>query len=169
MTPAPELSRPFALARLGEGGVEERIVASPAERGAVAKRLDLQALDRLEAQLSLRLAGGGTLLTLTGRIEAAVTQSCVITLEPVPAELSLPVDVTYALARAAPEDDEESLDPDAPEPLPPGGLDLGEEVVQLLSLGLDPYPRAPGAALPDAADSAPDHPFAKLRTLKPKS
>jgi uncharacterized metal-binding protein YceD (DUF177 family) len=168
MIPAPELSRPFAVERLGEGGVEERIVARPAERAAVAKRLDLLALDRLEARLSLRLTAGATLLTVTGRIEAAVVQSCVITLEPVPAELSLPVDVTYALTRAGPEEGEESVDPDAPEPLPPGGLDLGEEVVQLLSLGLDPYPRAPGAALPEEPDGAPDHPFAKLRELKPK-
>ena len=164
----PELSRPFAVDRLGEGGVEERIVASPAERAAVARRLDLLALDRLEARLSLRLAAGATLLTVTGRIEAAVVQSCVITLEPVPAELSLPVEITYALTRATPEDEDHIVDPDAPEPLPTGGLDLGEEVVQLLSLGLDPYPRAPGAALPEEPDGAPDHPFAKLRELKPK-
>lgn len=168
MIPAPELSRPFAVDRLGEGGAEERIVASPAERAAVAKRLDLLALDRLQATLNLRLIAGGTLLEIAGRIEAAVVQSCVVTLEPVPADLSLPVEIAYALTRAAPEEDEESVDPNAPEPLPLGGLDLGEEVVQLLSLGLDPYPRAPGAALPQEAASAPDHPFAKLRELKPK-
>ncbi|HKY94947.1 MAG TPA: DUF177 domain-containing protein [Kiloniellales bacterium] len=164
----PELSRPFAVDRLGEGGAEEHIVASPAERAAVAKRLDLLALDRLEAWLSLRLAAGATLLEIGGRIEASVVQSCVITLEPVPAKLSLPVEITYALTRGGPEQPEESLDPDAPEPLPPGGLDLGEEVVQMLSLGLDPYPRAPGAALPEEPDSAPEHPFAKLRELKPR-
>ena len=164
----PELSRPFAVERLGEGGVEERIVASPAERAAVAKRLDLQALDRLQATLDLRLAGGSTLLKITGRIDASVVQSCVVSLEPVPAELSIPVDITYALTRAAPEDEDEGLDPDAPEPLPPGGLDLGEEVVQTLSLGLDAYPRAPSAALPEGAAAEPEHPFAKLRELKPK-
>lgn len=169
MTPQPELSRPFAVDRLGATGAEERIVASPAERAAVAKRLDLVALDRLEAQLSLRLAAGATLLKVTGRIEADVVQSCVVTLEPVPATLSLPVDITFALTRADPaEEAEESVDPDAPEPLPPGGLDLGEEVVQMLSLGLDPYPRAPGASLPDGAVDEPEHPFAELRNLKPR-
>jgi uncharacterized metal-binding protein YceD (DUF177 family) len=166
MTAAPELSRPFAVERLGQGGAQEHIAASPAERAAIAARLDLLALDRLEAQLALRLAGGGTLLTITGRIEAEVQQSCVVTLEPVPARLSLPVEITYALARARHGDEEENLDPDAPEPLPPGGLDLGEEVVQMLSLGLDPYPRAPGATLPPVQEAEAEHPFAKLKDLK---
>jgi uncharacterized metal-binding protein YceD (DUF177 family) len=166
MTQPPELSRPFAVERLGEGGVEKRIIASPAERAAVARRLDLLGLDRLEASLSLRLAGGGTLLQLTGRIEAEVQQSCVVTLEPVPARLSLAVEITYALVRSTPDQGEESVDPDAPEPLPPGGLDLGEEVVQMLALGLDPYPRAPGAELPVVPDAEAEHPFGKLKDLK---
>jgi uncharacterized metal-binding protein YceD (DUF177 family) len=168
VTVAPELSRPFAVERLGEGGVEERIVATAAERAAVVRRLDLVALDSLAALLVLRLAAGGTLLEITGRIEARVTQSCVVTLEPVSADLALPVEIIYALTRAAPGQTEETLDPDAPEPLPPGGLDLGEEVVQMLALGLDPYPRAPGAALPPSAGAAVDHPFAKLKALKPR-
>jgi len=167
MTAPPELSRPFAVERLGNAGAEERIVASPAERAAVARRLDLVALDLLEADLRLRLVAGGTVLEIVGTIEAAVVQTCVVTLEPVPARLSLPVEIAYALTRGA-TDDEEPLDPGAPEPLPPEGLDLGEEVVQTLSLGLDPYPRAPGAALPEEASSAPEHPFAKLKDLKPK-
>jgi uncharacterized metal-binding protein YceD (DUF177 family) len=166
MTQPPELSRPFAVERLGEGGTAERIVASPAERAAVARRLDLLGLDRLEAKLALRVAAGGTLLEITGQIEAEVQQSCVVTLEPVPARLSLPVEITYALVRSAPDRGEESVDPDAPEPLPPGGLDLGEEVVQMLSLGLDPYPRAPGAGLPPVPDAEAEHPFAKLKDLK---
>jgi uncharacterized metal-binding protein YceD (DUF177 family) len=166
MTQAPELSRPLAVERLSESGSEQRIVASAKERTAVAARLELLALDRLEAQLALRIAAAGTLLEIAGRIEAEVQQSCVVTLEPVPARLSLPVEVTYALTRNAPGDEAESLDPDAPEPLPPGGLDLGEEVVQLLSLGLDPYPRAPGAELPATAEQESEHPFAKLKGLK---
>lgn len=177
MTAQPELSRPFAVDRLGLGGTEERIVANPAERAAVAKRLELLALDRLEADLRLRPAAGGTLLQITGSIEAELAQSCVVTLEPVPATLSLPVEITYMLTRDRPhgaaavdpaELDPAGLDPDAPEPLPPEGLDLGEEVVQLLSLGLDPYPRAPGAVLPPEAEAAPTHPFAKLKDLKLK-
>jgi len=168
MIVAPELSRPFAIDRLGTAAIEEHIVATPAERAAVAKRLDLLGLDRLEATLSLRPAASGTLLEVTGRIDADVVQSCVVSLEPVPASLSLPVELTFSLTRPAPEFDEEAVDPDAPEPLPPGGLDLGEEVVQMLSLGLDPYPRAPGAALPADASDGPDNPFLKLKDFKPR-
>ena len=36
---------------------------------------------------------------------------------------------------------------DAPEPIEGGIIDLGEAVAQQLALALDPYPRAPGAAI----------------------
>jgi hypothetical protein len=52
------------------------------------------------------------------------------------------------------------VDPEAeepPEPLGPGGLDLGEAVAQQLAVALDPYPRAPGAAL-GPAPGAPETP-----------
>jgi hypothetical protein len=51
-------------------------------------------------------------------------------------------------------------------------IDLGEILVEELSLGLDPYPRKPGAELETAAEgqSAPREksPFAALAKLKPK-
>jgi hypothetical protein len=56
--------------------------------------------------------------------------------------------------------------------LGPDGLDLGEAVTQQLALSLDPYPRAPGAALPEdltgpgEAQAPPESPFAALKTLK---
>jgi hypothetical protein len=49
-----------------------------------------------------------------------------------------------------------------------GIADLGEALAQQLSLALDPYPRTPGAELPDEyrADGA-SGPFAVLRKLRP--
>lgn len=163
--PVPEFSRPFRLEMLGHATVVERIVASPAERAALAKRLGLVALERLEAELALAWRAGGTVLAVSGRFQASLVQRCVVTLELLPATLDEPLELTFATHRTPP--GEEPLDPDAPEPLPPGGLDLGEEVAQALSLALDPYPRKPGASLPDAATAPPEGPFAGLKALKP--
>jgi len=163
--PPPEFSRPFRLESLGHATVVERLAATAAERAALARRLGLQSLDRLEAELALAWRAGGTVLTVTGRFQAAVVQRCVITLEPLPVSLDEPIALDFATHPAVP--GEEPLDPDAPEPLPPGGLDLGEEVAQALSLALDPYPRKPGAVLPAAAGEPAEGPFAKLKGLKP--
>ena len=165
--PAPEFSRPFRLEKLGNAPVTESLRARPEERAALAARLDLLALDRLEAELTLSWRAAGTLLEVSGSFSAEVVQRCVVTLEPVPARIEEAVHLQFTAASskaAGPE--EEPTDPDAPEPLPPEGLDLGEEVAQLLSLALDPYPRAPGADLPPEATDETGSPFAELKALK---
>jgi hypothetical protein len=50
-------------------------------------------------------------------------------------------------------------------------LDLGPIVMEHFVLAIDPYPRAPGAELPDGGEGAadsPDSPFAVLARLKEK-
>ncbi len=168
--PAPEFSRPFALDTLGHEATARRLVASPAECAALAARFDLIALERLEAQVTLRWGAGGT-LTLDGRLQASVVQRCVVTLEPVPQQLDLPIRLRYsrhAEEEASEGDEDTGMDPDAPDPLPADSLDLGEEVAQALSLALDPYPRAPGATLPSPAAEDDGGPFAALKALKDK-
>ena len=64
------------------------------------------------------------------------------------------------------------MEVDLPEPLPEGALDLGETVAQQLSLGLDPYPRAPGSELDSrwrGETGPPQGPFAGLAALKKAS
>jgi len=54
--------------------------------------------------------------------------------------------------------------------LPAEGIDLGELVVQELAVALDPYPRAPGAEVPEAYRppevEEESGPFAALKVLK---
>ena len=47
-------------------------------------------------------------------------------------------------------------------------IDLGRLATDALLLGVDPYPRKPGAVfdLPVTADDPEDHPFAALKALK---
>jgi len=162
--PSPEFSRPVATARLGEAPALYRFAADPQEREALARRLGLLALDRLEIEARLsRAAGGG--IRLAGQIAAELVQECVVTLEPVPSRVAEDFVVLYR--REAPhgeivdpgEEDIESLDGDE--------IDLGEAAAQQLSLAIDPYPRAPGAALsePPPSSELSQHPFAGLAKL----
>ena len=131
--------------------------------------------------MRLRKGRGRVKLRLTGRLTAAVTQQCVVTLDPAPAEIDEDFEILYG----APEDDRDidlapTAEQDELEPLTGDTLDIGEAVAQELALNLDPYPRAPG--VPEAPDDVsaapageksparrPDNPFAALKkTLPPR-
>ena len=61
------------------------------------------------------------------------------------------------------------LDDDTPDPLVGGAIDLGAIASEFLTLGIDPYPRSPGASFsePEPAPEAPG-PFAVLRQVNAK-
>ncbi len=143
---AAEFSRFVDTTRLGRHAHHMPISANQAERAALAKRFDLVALDRLDADLMIKKRGDG-IVELSGRFRARLAQSCVVTLEPVWTDIDEPVECYFGEQA----DDEGSapsdpLDDQAfPEPLTSGGIDCGEAVAQALALSLDPYPRAPAA------------------------
>lgn len=178
----PEFSRPLRADRIGAEGRTEHLLASPAEREALARRFGIESVDRLEAEVTLRREAGGR-ISARGRLSANVVQACVISLEPVPQHVEEPVDLRFvpaadaALAEATGEEEA----PQAPDvvPMDPGGtFDLGEALAQQLALALEPYPRAEGATLPrldaaggepaakPAAGGAASHPFADLERLR---
>ncbi len=155
-TSPPEFSRPIVVSGLAGGGVlRMELSARTNERDALARRFGLLGLDRFEARVSLSredAAGGGWLLHVEGELEAAVTQTCVATLEAVANDVHDSFAVVYAVGARQTGTAETVVDPDGadpPEPLEGDSLDLGELVAQHLALALDPYPRAPGAPPPD--------------------
>jgi len=171
----PEFSRPMAVNHLGEAAVLKDISASAEELAALARRFGLLALDRLDAHLSIERMPGKGIIRVGGHFEADVTQACVVSLEPVPAHIIQDFNQLYTLAPETAVVREHVIDAEAedpPEALGPGGLDLGEAVVQQFALALDPYPRAPEARPPStpgrAAPPPPKvvGPFAILKDLK---
>jgi len=163
-----EFSRPLALAEVAAAPRSFTISAGPSERAALARRFDVVAIDRLEADGSVRRHGVDG-WRLEAELRTAVVQTCVVTLEPFPATVVERFAVDYAAPEAGPGGEIDLAAGDA-EPAPPGGvLDLGETVAQQLALALDPFPRRPGAELPPAATSEkPPGPFAALGRVRPK-
>ena len=174
----PEFSRPVDVARLPPGESAFDLVADEDECRALARRLGLVDLADLEAAVRLLPAGGGTSVRIRCHLTARVTQTCVITLEPVAARIDTTFERTYGPTAA--DDDAGSdvfLEPDEQEPpeaIRDGMIDLGEAVAEQLALELDPFPRAPGAEFEgfstDRRDGpgtgAGDGPFAALARLK---
>ncbi len=183
--PPPEFSRPVVAESLRGDQTVREIEASDAECRALAGRFRLEAVRSLRATIRLIRLGGhqSGMVRVKGALTAEVVQSCVVTLEPVPASIGESFDALFAAE--VPESDEEMiLDPFAPEetlpePMVNGVIDIGELTAQHLSLALDPYPRAPGVEFSgfddDAAGEAegeadegppPSGPFGVLAGLK---
>ncbi|HEV2550152.1 MAG TPA: DUF177 domain-containing protein [Stellaceae bacterium] len=166
MMAATEFSRPIETSRLPEGGTDMAIAASPAECAALARRFSLLALDRLEAALHLEWVAR-RLLRLEATLSAEVVQECVVTLEPVRSQVEDRFVLLYGPASETSDvmlrEDEEVL-----EPIVDDQIDLGEAVAQQLSLAIDPFPRASGAAAPSGPGEGIVSPFAALAKWRKK-
>lgn len=171
-----EFSRVITLDKISLTETGRRLEADPAERQALAARFELLGLDRLTAEIRLKRTGAGV-IRVSGSFEAQLTQACVISLAPVPAELAIDFEVFFSEdVRATDADLTLEYDQDdPPEPATGGQIDLGEVVAEQLGLNLNPYPKAAGATLPggwvaeavDTASAAPKrNPFAALAELK---
>ena len=141
------------------------------ERAAIAKRLGLASLDRIEAHVTLERSG--ETVRAEGRLMAALDQSCVITGDPVAAH----VDEAFAIlftpepTEATPDDEIELGSSDCDVVFYDGAqIDLGGAIADTLALSLDPYPRSAGAdaALKEAGVMTEEEasPFAVLAALK---
>ncbi|WP_439528522.1 YceD family protein [Pannonibacter sp.] len=176
------LSHRFDVARLGNKAQVVKIVPDTAELARMAEAYGLVELASLTADLEVRpwhKAGAFVI----GTLSAKGAQRCVVTLEPVPMQVSDRFERAYepapTVGRRAPDladDGEIEIDLEAPEPpdeIVDGIIDLGALVCEQFVLALDPFPRAPGAELafkaPVEADDADDerpNPFAVLQKLK---
>lgn len=173
-----EFSRLVAADRVGGDETVKEISASAGERAALAERFGWVSMQRLTAKVRLRRLKRD-LIRVSGRYEAELEQPCVVTLEPVPAHVDEEFSQLYAEDGGLDEEDGAVIiaptEEEPPEPVVAGEIDIGEAVVQQLAVALDPYPRAPGAALPEvltgsdgSRDEAADEragPFAALAEL----
>ncbi len=158
---------PVAVEDVAETGERFDLEADAATRAAVARVAGLRDLPRLEATFELKRRGEG--LHVCGRVSATVGQACVVTLEALANEVEEDIDVVF-VPPAAPAPESEEIGDDSraeAEPLIGGVVDLGALATEFLILGIDPYPRKPGAMFEPPPDAKPDQgPFAALAELK---
>ena len=171
MTERPELSTftaPVHLDQIGDEPVTKRLEADEADRATLAAFLDIPAITSLAGEASILRSG--SLLTVTGHLDAVLERMCVASLEPMTETIGEDFAVTFTQDAEAPDEDEEvEIDLDAPEPLWGASLDLGDVLIEQLVLSMDPHPRKEDAepvADPKAGEKI--SPFAVLGQLKDK-
>lgn len=167
---ASEFPRVFDV-RQAEGKAVT-LIASEAERKALAIRFGIVRIDRLEAEIVL--FRDGTAVNATGRLIADIVQSCAVSAEDLPVALREPLAFRFVPEREA-RDEEVELDAEELDEIPYAGsiFDLGEAVAQSVALAIDPFAVGPEAEearrRTGIASEEASGPFAALAALKKKN
>jgi uncharacterized metal-binding protein YceD (DUF177 family) len=178
---AGEFCHVVAIAAIRPAGLTINLAATDQERAALAARFDLQSIDSLEAAAHLAVVDDHGSVRLRASIAANVIQTCVVTLDPVPAHLQTRFEILFSPVDMDEVDVQVTLDGgEDPEPLDGDTIDVGEVVAQQFGINLDPYPRRPDVVFSsentsdgnrikteeDTGSTAQESPFAVLRNLK---
>ncbi|MCE9521459.1 MAG: DUF177 domain-containing protein [Alphaproteobacteria bacterium] len=175
---APEhgFRRMIAVSKINEGGLVKTISATPAEIPSIAAYLDIAGIDALSADMTVtRWRSKG--IRVQGKLKADVIQNCIVTLEPISAHIETEFERRFQPLdpRAATHDTQHEVivDPEGEDPAEPldREIDLGEILIEELSLSLDLYPRKPDARFEadqgdEQAGKSRKSPFATLAKLK---
>jgi hypothetical protein len=166
---------PVSVAQIPEIGLSRDLVADRATRAALARIAGVREILSACANFDVKPESGGK-VHVTGKLNARIGQTCVVTLDPIENEIEETVDLIFAPSdRVVEQVDREGQEGEGGieaehqlEPIENGVIDLGRLATDILYLAIDPYPRKPGAVFePHIAGADPeDHPFAALKALK---
>ncbi len=184
-----EWSHPVDVSKIGEDGRVLNIDAPKETFMPLCRRLNLEHIRSIKAVIRLERNAVTKVLHVNGEFSGDLDQICVVTGEAVAEKVEDSFESWYAepneavsFAKAkrdrmnAKEREEQPMleELDDPEEIIDGKIDLGELVIQFLSLSLTPYPKVPGARgnfgepLEDAPEDTYDNPFAALKDWKVK-
>jgi uncharacterized metal-binding protein YceD (DUF177 family) len=176
MTNSLPLAHSYNLARLGNAGDQVVITADDDQRAAIARWSGIASLEALQAGIEIKKLAFDR-FALTFHLTAELTQSCVVTLEPV--KSSLERGFTRELHFTAPVRHKQASDDSVPELVLDGeeegpeeienlNYDLAGPILEEFVLSLEPYPRCRGVEFAPQTDrpEQPESPFAVLKGLK---
>ncbi len=190
-------SRPLDVESVPLKGLALTVEPAPSDYPTIAAACGLPAVASLRVSYKVMPRAGGR-YEVTGDLAARVTQVCVVSLEPFESDVTEDIDLTFAPSVEALDDWFETGttrrgrrgeaergarrgretppppplsddQPDPPDPIVDGRIDLGAVALEFLVLALDPYPRKPGVAfgVVVVGDDAPEPTaFAGLARLK---
>jgi hypothetical protein len=147
--------------------------AGEQEREGLCAALELVSCGRLKVRYRIRPLDQGR-YAVSGMLEAEITQSCVVTLDPLVSRIKESFEAEYwpEAEGDAPGGHIDTVALDEPEFIRNGIIGVGSLIVDRLAIAIDSYPRKPGAVFewPDAADEqrAADSPFAALKNFTSK-
>ena len=172
-------SYPVKVGHVSANPVTVKVSANAKELAGLASLWRVESVSSVESELQIaRWKKDG--VRIRGHVDAELTQSCVVSLEPVVAKISEDIDRIFVpegskLARLVlDERGEMVLDPegdDIPETFAGDTIDAGEVVAETVALVIDPYPRKPGLEFAGHIESTEKDdkkpsPFAVLKDWK---
>jgi uncharacterized metal-binding protein YceD (DUF177 family) len=158
-----EFRRPVRTERIGPDGLSVEVTASEVECAALAARMAIPGVRALLCRFVLTAEPSGV-FRAEAELQARLLRTCIISLEDFETAVAEHFTVRFVPAGAETAD----IDPESEDEIPydQGTLDLGEAAAEQLALGLDPYPRCPGAELPPLDAGEATHPFAALASRR---
>jgi len=140
----PEYSLVIDIRELPASGKKFQLAPKDEIFPAIAKRLKIPAIHELSGTTEILPTSDGA--NLSGRVCAILQRQCVVSLEEmeecVEEEFTIIFDCHFV---EEDETDEETVINDDREPLKSSHIDLGEVLIQQLSLAMHPFPRKEGA------------------------
>lgn len=172
--PEPIFDAVVRIDKLPAAGRSVNVEADEATRAAIAAAMNILSVEHFSARLTVTPLRGG--LRALGHLDAAVTQSSIVSFEPVAQRIAEDIDRVFLPAprdQTPPAPGSEVFidleDEDFPDHIDGPEVDLSALLLETLALALDPYPRREGESL-EALDLTLDEPeagpFAKLAALK---
>jgi uncharacterized metal-binding protein YceD (DUF177 family) len=154
-------------------GVQTCALPISKQRAALASLAEIVDVPKFSARITLQKKSP-TEFQLACQFSADIIQSCVVSLEPVPAHIERDFirALHYSPSLRRPADKKEVIltpvEDDEPDEIESLHYDLAGPLMEEFLLAIDPYPRAPGVAFapPGEGDGAPANPFAVLKDLK---
>ncbi|XUY25762.1 YceD family protein [Agrobacterium sp. rho-8.1] len=172
-------SYPVKVGHISANPVRIGLTASPEELVGLARLWNVVSVESLKSELQVtRWKRDG--LKITGDVHVALTQACVVTLEPVPGVINEKIDQIFVpegskLARMLTDDKGEIVldpdGPDTPDQFTGDTIDVGVVVAEFAALAIDPYPRKPDVDFAEFGDDKvvedkKPSPFAVLKDWK---
>ncbi|MEQ9198503.1 MAG: DUF177 domain-containing protein [Rhodospirillales bacterium] len=174
---ALSLSGELNAATIGPRQTNLLITATQAECRAAADDLGVVSVPSLAATGTVTRRKDMVRLSL--KITADITQTCVVTLEPLESRVACELKRVFT-TRPPVENAEVDIDPlsdDPPDPLEGGLVPIRDAILEQILLEIDPYPRKEGLSYVEILDDDDDgtgkadekaSPFAALAALKDK-
>jgi len=170
----PLLDAAIRLDNLPTNGRVLEVAATPEQRERLAERLHIEGVAALTAKLEARPFRDG--IRVRGKLTATVSQSCVVTFEPVTETIDESIDRIFLPGQedrySGPAGAEVFVDlegDDMPDYFEGPEVDFTELLIETLSLALNPFPRAEGAEPVEIVEDSGENdasPFAQLKDLK---
>jgi uncharacterized metal-binding protein YceD (DUF177 family) len=176
MTDGLPFAHSYNLARLGNAGDTVRFVADAVQLEAIARWAGILSLEKFETEVEIKKLAANR-FGLAFHLTASITQSCIVTLEPVASQMDRRFARELVFVGASRHRDTADSVPDlvldtdqeeGPEEIDSLHFDLAAPVLEEFVLSLDPYPRRPGVefAPESPVSEPPESPFAVLKGLK---